>query len=117
MATPQISGKYQFQVDLRGLRLPVTLTIPDIPATPPLEEEPIGPSQPSTTILDKGTRFVETRDSPVNVQQDTHAGSSDDPGNHNGTEDSDRLTRPLFVSNVNTVRVVFDSVVLVGPRH
>lgn len=33
MTTPYYSGKYRFQVELKGLRLPVTITIPDIPDT------------------------------------------------------------------------------------
>lgn len=37
MTTPQISGKYHFQVNLKGLPLPVTFTIPDIPDSPLLE--------------------------------------------------------------------------------
>jgi hypothetical protein len=36
MTTPQISRKYQFQIDLKGLRLPVSFTIPDMPDSPPL---------------------------------------------------------------------------------
>jgi hypothetical protein len=54
---PQISGKYQFQVDLKGLRLPVTFTVPDIPDMPPSDEH----FDPSTSsISDKETGFEET---------------------------------------------------------
>jgi hypothetical protein len=47
MTTPQISGKYQFQIDLKGLCLPVTFTIPDIPDVPPV-------------VTDNETTIVET---------------------------------------------------------
>jgi hypothetical protein len=40
MTTPHISGKYQFQVDLNGLRLPVTFTVPDISDTPLSDFDP-----------------------------------------------------------------------------
>ena len=58
MMTPQISGKYQFQVDLKGLRLPVTFTVPDIPDTPASEDHFDPGSNASTT--DKETSFNET---------------------------------------------------------
>ncbi|KAI0291460.1 hypothetical protein BC826DRAFT_481228 [Russula brevipes] len=47
MTTPQISGKYQFQIDLKGLCLPVTFTIPDIPDVPPV-------------VTDNETTIIET---------------------------------------------------------
>ena len=58
MTTPQISGKYQFQLELKGLRLPVTFTVPDIPDTPPSEEQ-FDPS-PSSIVTDKESVFEET---------------------------------------------------------
>jgi len=34
MTTPQISRKYHFQADLKGVRLPLTFTIPHMPDSP-----------------------------------------------------------------------------------
>lgn len=51
MTTPQISGKYQFQVDLKGCRLPITFTVPDIPDAPSEEQ------------FDPGHSIEETSDS------------------------------------------------------
>ncbi len=58
MTTPQISGKYQFQVDLRGSRLPVSFTIPDIPDTPPSDGH-FDPG-PSLVVTDEGADSVVT---------------------------------------------------------
>lgn len=42
MTTPCYSGRYRFQVELKGLSLPVTITIPDIPDTTPSNDDPSG---------------------------------------------------------------------------
>lgn len=66
--TPQISGKYQFQVDLKGLCLPVTFTVPDIPDAPPSEER-----------FDRGAIIEETRASEetCNITQRAHTDPRD----------------------------------------
>ena len=98
MATPQISGKYHFQVDLKGLCLPVALAVPDIPATPRLEEL-IGPAshRRDPIILDQDANLVETNDPSV-VQERSQSiitRFSDTPANsldaNSDDEDSDQL--------------------------
>jgi hypothetical protein len=64
MTTPQISSKYHFQADLKGLRLPVTFTIPIMPEPSP-SEEPLGPSH-SMIFPDKDSHIV---DSGMTIQQ------------------------------------------------
>ncbi|KAH8977530.1 hypothetical protein EDB92DRAFT_1819759 [Lactarius akahatsu] len=55
MPTPYYSGKYHFQVELKALCLPVTITIPDIPdATPGCD----GPSGSLTVPLPTEARCV-----------------------------------------------------------
>ena len=51
MSIPEISGKYQFQVDLSSSRLPVSFTIPDIPDSPPSDEYLV--PNPSLVAADK----------------------------------------------------------------
>lgn len=63
MTTPQISGQYRFQLDLKGRSLPVTFTVPDIPDTPPSEEH-FDPN-PSLIVTDKETSFEDTSDIPT----------------------------------------------------
>ena len=97
MTTPQISGKYHFQVDLKGLPLPVTFTIPDIPDSP-LFENPLGRSH-SWIVPDKETHIVETvivqqPQSTITNASGTHADSLE---THSHIEDSDML-RHLSVS-------------------
>jgi hypothetical protein len=58
MTSPQISGKFYFQADLKGLHLPVTFTIPDMPESLPFKE-PLGPCH-SLIFPDKDPRVVET---------------------------------------------------------
>jgi hypothetical protein len=66
MVTPQISGKYQFQVDLKGLCLPITFTVPDIPDALPSEEH----SDQGPSIEETQASFEETCDSTVRVETD-----------------------------------------------
>lgn len=42
MTTPRHSGKYRFQVQLKGVCLPITITIPDIFNTTPGNDDSIG---------------------------------------------------------------------------
>jgi hypothetical protein len=77
---PQISGKYQFQVDLKGLRLPVTFTVPDIPDTPPSEDH-FDPGSKAST--DKETSFNET--------SSTHAETDPPDAIHNGVDQPNLL--------------------------
>jgi hypothetical protein len=46
-----ISGRYHFQADLKGLRLPITFEIPIMPDSSP-SEEPIGPSHSNSDVVD-----------------------------------------------------------------
>jgi len=58
MTTPQISSKYHFQADLKGLCLPVTFTIPLMPdSSLSGDSEPLGPS-PSMIFPDKALHVV-----------------------------------------------------------
>lgn len=55
MMTPLISDEYLYQLKLKGRRLPVTFTVPDMPDTPSSAEQfDPGPSS------DKDTGFEET---------------------------------------------------------
>jgi hypothetical protein len=77
--TPQISGKYQCQVDLKELGLPVTFTIPDIPDTQPSATAPTDSSY--HLAINKEHSVVDISDSTTQFSQSvTHAGldSSDD---------------------------------------
>jgi hypothetical protein len=67
MTAPQISGKYQCQVDLKELGLPVTFTIPDIPDTQPSAAEPTDPSH--HPAIDKESSFVDISDSTTQFSQ------------------------------------------------
>lgn len=49
---PEICGKYSFHVDLRGKRLPVFFTVPDILDTD-------GNSPPSDELLDPGSSSID----------------------------------------------------------
>ncbi|KAI9442070.1 hypothetical protein F5148DRAFT_1293205 [Russula earlei] len=80
---PQISGKYQFNVDLKGIQLPVILAIPDIHVTPPFD----CPNHLSL-VLNKDTCFMETSASASTIitQQPelVIAHASDTPPNSSG---------------------------------
>jgi hypothetical protein len=65
MTTPEISGKYQFQVDLRGSRLPVSFTIPDIPESPPPHPDS------SLIVIDKEADSAGTSDTHLSVHADS----------------------------------------------
>jgi hypothetical protein len=56
--TPQMPGKFHFQADLKGLRLPVTFTIPDMPESLPFKE-PLGPRH-SWIFPERDSRVTET---------------------------------------------------------
>lgn len=58
MTTPQISRKSHFRADLKGIRLPATFTIHDVPDSPPFEESAT-PSH-SWIVPDKDTQAIET---------------------------------------------------------
>ncbi len=72
MMTPQISSKYQFQLDLKGRSLPITVTVPDIPDTPP--SEGYFDPNPSLIVADKEASFEDTSDI---LTQCTHTDSLD----------------------------------------
>jgi hypothetical protein len=99
MTTPQISGKYQFRVELKERRLPVTFTVPDIPDTPPPEEY-FDPS-PSLGLMDKGTGAEET--SSIHTQR-THADADTDPVDalHLGVDQSDLLSVSAYLLHART---------------
>ena len=81
MTTPQISSKYHFQADLKGLRLPVTFTIPIMPEPSPSEES-LGPSH-SMIFPDKDSHLI---NSEMTIQQ---------PPQDAVTDTSDTNTEPL----------------------
>jgi hypothetical protein len=71
MTTPQISGKYQFQVDLIGLRLPVTFTVPDIPDTPSSEDH-FDPSPSLDKEISEETSDIHTECTHTDPLDDIH---------------------------------------------
>jgi hypothetical protein len=88
MATPEMSRKYQFQVALRGGRLPVSFTIPDIPDSPSWD-----------------THFVP---SPSVIAADTNADSA-------VTSDADAVSTDLgSTSSIVDSEVDLKRVLLVG---
>ena len=68
---PEICGKYRFHIDLRGKRLPVSFTVPDI-----LDTDDNSP--PSDELLDPGSSSIDT-DEEANSEDahipSTHANS------------------------------------------
>jgi hypothetical protein len=75
-ADARISGEYQLEIQLKGLRLPVTITLPDIPDTPPSEGQ-FDPS-PSLIVTDKETGFEETGALHIDPLDTVHL-ESDEP--------------------------------------
>jgi hypothetical protein len=110
MTSPQtqISGKYHFQVDLKGLPLPVTFTIPDIPDSP-LFEKPLGRSH-SWIVPDEETHVTETAivQQPQSTITNVSGTHTDSLETHSHIADSDML-RHLSVSTSLLVRILFDS--------
>ena len=95
MTTPQISSKYRFQGDLKGLRLPVTITLPIMPDSSP-SEEPLDPrhfmispnNDSDSHVVNSGTTIQQ----PQDVVTDT-SGTSTQPLEANSrVEDIDLLT-------------------------
>ena len=72
MTTPQISSQYHYQAALKGLRLPVTFTIPVMPDSSPSEES-LGLSH-SIIFPDKDPHLINsgtTIQQPQDVVTDT----------------------------------------------
>lgn len=107
MTTPQISRKYHFQANLKGLHLPVTFTIPDMPDSPPFEE-PLGPSH-SWIVPDKDSQVTETA-TQRHVITDTPSSHTDPRETDSHFEDVDILSH-LSVSTSYSVRLLLSDIV------
>jgi hypothetical protein len=93
MTTPQISSKYHLQADLKGLRLPVTFTIPNMPDSLPSEES-LGPSH-SRIFPDKDSHIVDSRaviQQPQDVVTDTSGTNTEPLETNSHVEDLDLLS-------------------------
>lgn len=75
LTTPQISGRYTFQADLKGLRLPITFEKPIMPDSSPSEEplQQVGPSHSNSDVIDSGTAIQQ----PQGVITDTSSKSTE----------------------------------------
>src|SRR6266404_6500276 len=93
MTTPQISGRYHFQVDLRGSNLPITITLPDIPDTP---------SEECLIVADKEISIEETSDVHTD---DVHMRCTDPDTIH--IVEHEPLANPLTVSHILALHVYF----------
>ncbi len=94
MATPQISSRYHFQADLKGLRLPITFEIPIMPDSSPSEEH-LGPSH-SRIFRDKDSDVVDLGaaiQQPQGVITDTPSVNTEPLETDSHVEDLDLLSR------------------------
>ena len=100
MSTPQISSTCHFQAELKGLRLPVTFTIPIMPdSLPSASEEPLGPSH-SMIFPDKDSHLIDsgtTIRQPQDVVTDTSDTNTEPLETNSRIEDLD-LRSHLSVS-------------------
>lgn len=107
MTTPQISRKCHLQADLKGLRLPVIFTIPDMPDSLPFEE-PLRPSH-SRIIPDKDPQVNKTA-TQQHVITNTSGGHTDPLETDSHFEDIDLLSH-LSVSPSCSVRLLLFNII------